>query len=230
VRLCVPYAILADTALLKTAPQVMLSSGVGDILGKYVAIRDWRLALREQGEYACERIISMVEDAAGRCVAGIPGVVRREAQALLDMADTLIMSGAAIAMHGESSRPASGCEHQLAHYWEVALLLGGGKESPLHGNLVGLGTQAACRLYQLAGEEFDLALPGALPAAGEIAGYMAQLGDYASLEALGVTRELFYDSFFHATKANGRYTLITYLTEKNRLEHYAALLTGEFFA
>jgi glycerol-1-phosphate dehydrogenase [NAD(P)+] len=229
IRLCVPHAILADSALLKTAPQVMVSSGVGDILGKYVAIRDWRLAHREKGEYICDYIISLVEDAVGRCVAGIADVCSRKDSALLDMVDTLIMSGAAIAMHGESSRPASGCEHQLAHYWEVALL-NNEKESPLHGNLVALGTQAACRLYQLAMKEFDLDFPGILPKPEEITAMMAQLGDFSSMKTLGVTRELFYQSFFHATESNGRYTLITYLSEKGRLEHYAELLTKEFFS
>jgi glycerol dehydrogenase-like iron-containing ADH family enzyme len=43
-------AVGGDVDLVKTAPDHMLASGAGDNLGKYVAIRDWRLAQRETGE------------------------------------------------------------------------------------------------------------------------------------------------------------------------------------
>ena len=230
VPLGVPHAIIADSDLLKTAPGVMISSGVGDILGKYVALCDWQLATRETGEYYCDYIADMIYAAAERCAVNIENVKTRESAAITDMADTLIISGVAIAMHG-LSRPASGSEHQLAHYWEVALHgKKPGQNDPLHGNYVALATEAACRLYELAGEEFDLALPYFPPKAEWVRERMSALGDYSTKEVMGVTRELFYDSFFHATESNGRYTLIMFLEQKGRLEHYAKLLTDEFFA
>lgn len=229
VPLGVPYAVVADTDLLRTAPDVMLSAGVGDILGKYVALRDWKLAEREKGEYFCPRIAGMIDTAVGRCAAGMEGIAKRDPAAIKDMADTLVLSGVAISMHG-LSRPASGSEHQLAHHWEVELLGVHGRETPLHGNLVGFGTQVACRLYRLAGEEFDLDFPYPLPAPEEIAGCMRIFGGYGEKETLGITRELLYDSFFHATAANGRYTVISFLEEQGRLGRYARLVTDEVFA
>jgi len=228
VQLCVPYAIVTDTDLMKTAPEEMLSSGVGDILGKYVALWDWKLAQQETGEYFCEYIADMINDAVKRCVDGISQIGNRNPQVITDMAETLVMSGVAISMHGVS-RPASGCEHQLAHYWEVALIKPD-TNTPLHGNFVGLGTEIACRMYQIAGEEFGIKFDYPLPSPSEISDYMRSLGSYSSIETLGVTKEMFYDSFFHATAANGRYTLISYLEEKGRLEAYAKQITEEFFA
>ena len=40
----VPYAILAESRVLATAPVEMLQSGYGDIIGKYSALNDWRLS------------------------------------------------------------------------------------------------------------------------------------------------------------------------------------------
>jgi glycerol-1-phosphate dehydrogenase [NAD(P)+] len=228
IPLSVPYGIIADTQLMKTAPDEMLSSGVGDILGKYVALCDWKLARREMDEYFCAAIADMIDTALTRCVNGIAKLGGRDPEAVLAMADTLIMSGVAISMHG-ISRPASGCEHQLAHYWEVALL-DGDADCPLHGNFVGFGTEVACRLYEMAGKEFDLVFPYRLPTSDEIRGYMRLLGDYSSIKTLGITRDLLYDSFFHATEANGRYTLITFLKDKGRLDYYAKAITDSYFS
>ena len=229
VQLGTPYAILADSDLLCTAPDEMLSSGVGDILGKYVALCDWQLATRETGEYYCDYIADMIYTAANRCANSIEQVKTRNAAALADMADTLVMSGVAISMHG-LSRPASGSEHQLAHYWEVALHgKKTGRNAPLHGNYVALGAQVACRLYELASKEFDMNFPYFPPKADWVRQCMDSLGDYATIETMGVTRELFYESFFHATESNHRYTLIMFLEQKGRLEHYAKLLANEFY-
>jgi glycerol-1-phosphate dehydrogenase [NAD(P)+] len=221
----VPYAIIADSDILKDAPAVMISSGVGDILGKYVALYDWKLAQREKGAHFCPHIAELVKTAVDRCVESIPKLIERDVDAMTSMADALIMSGVCICMHGDS-RPASGCEHHLSHFWEVALH-GGEKDSPLHGNLVGQGTKVACRMYQMAAEEYNLDFPYYLPTPQEIDDYIHQLGDYGTLETLGVTKDLFYESFFH--KANDRYNLMFLLEDDGKLESYARRLTDEFF-
>lgn len=226
VPLTVPHGIIADTVMLQTAPAVMFTAGVGDILGKFTALADWNLAARITDEHYCPEIAGMIRDAANRCVADIPRFAQRDAQAVQNMADTLILSGVAISMHG-NSRPASGCEHQLAHHWEVELLHPA-KEPPLHGNLVGFGTRVACRMYQLAGEDFDLPEAQGLPTPAIIRTQLQVLGNHAEAEVLGITRDMFYDSFFHATASNGRYTLLSWLEEQNALERYATRLTEEF--
>jgi glycerol-1-phosphate dehydrogenase [NAD(P)+] len=56
----------------------------------------------------------------------------------------LIESGIAIAMVG-TSRPASGCEHQVSHFWDLQAANGRRPHEP-HGLQVGYATQFAMRL------------------------------------------------------------------------------------
>lgn len=46
-----PIAIVADVDLIGRSPYRMLASGCGDVIGKYTAVRDWRLAHRIRNEY-----------------------------------------------------------------------------------------------------------------------------------------------------------------------------------
>ena len=39
-----PLAVFADLDVLCAAPPAMIAAGVGDVLGKYTALADWRLA------------------------------------------------------------------------------------------------------------------------------------------------------------------------------------------
>lgn len=45
-----PIAIIADTDLIKKAPQRTLHSGIGDLLGKVTSVWDWKLAARLRSE------------------------------------------------------------------------------------------------------------------------------------------------------------------------------------
>lgn len=221
----VPYGIVADPKLLVTAPDVMVSAGIGDVLGKYVTLLDWRLAAREGREDYCPDIASLIGKACRRCRDNWRAVLTRSPEAVSDMTDTLIMAGAAISMFG-SSRPAAGSEHQLAHCWETREAEKG-EAAGLHGNYVGLGTVAALLLYREASREFDLVPEDfLLPDPEEIAAILEAAGGYATKEALGVEKGAFRDSFLHAAHNHPRYTLLTYLMEKGRLAHYADVVTG----
>lgn len=223
-----PYGIVIDTQLLVTAPDEMLSAGIGDVLGKHVTLADWRLAAREGREHYCPEISDLIEAACRRCQAGYRGVLGRDPAALGDMADTLVMAGAAISMFG-TSRPCAGSEHQLAHVWEVEALRGGAR-SPLHGNFVGLGTVAAILLYREAADELDFSSLGyALPAPEEIEAILAEAGGWALKERLGVGRASFLDAFGHAARVNPRYTVLTWLHERGRLDHYARIVTDRMY-
>lgn len=227
VMLTVPYGIAGDTDLIKTAPDHMLAAGAGDILGKYVALRDWKLAERETGEYYCPYIAKLVLSTADRMASSLPGLFGREDEMLHGMMDSLIMAGITICMYG-TSRPAAGAEHQIAHSWEVAAIQAG-TNTYLHGNYVGLGALVACRLYELAGKEFDL--PGGENAvsSAQMEGYLSHLKGYSSMKTLGISREVFHEGILHAAQPEIRYTLASYLGQKGRIGAYADQLTEEFF-
>jgi glycerol-1-phosphate dehydrogenase [NAD(P)+] len=54
-----PQVIIADTAVLAAAPAVLKSAGFGDMVAKYIALADWRIAALTVGEYYCDRIAAV---------------------------------------------------------------------------------------------------------------------------------------------------------------------------
>jgi glycerol-1-phosphate dehydrogenase [NAD(P)+] len=227
VMLTVPYGIVGDTDLIKTAPDHMLAAGAGDILGKYVAIRDWKLAQRETGEYYCPYIADLVLSTADSMALSLPRLFDRDEEVLHGMMDSLVMAGITICMYG-TSRPAAGAEHQIAHFWEVAAIQAG-TNTYLHGNYVGLGALVACRLYELAGQEFDLPGSESVISSAQMKGYVSYLKGFSSLKTLGISREVFHEGILHAAQPEIRYTLASYLGQKDKIEAYADQLTEEFF-
>ena len=136
----VPYAILGDLAIIRNAPMNMIAAGVGDILGKYTCLCDWAVAHMLNGEYHCTAIEQLVRHSIATVTAGIANAKNRDAAAISSIMEALIYSGIAMSFAG-NSRPASGSEHHLSHYWEMMYLFEG-KKPVLHGTKVGIGTIA----------------------------------------------------------------------------------------
>lgn len=145
-----PLAVIGDVDVLKEAPMEMLSAGVGDILGKYVCLTDWKLSHLLQGEYHCSEVEEMVRESIRQVAENIGGITRREPGAVKKLMEALTLSGIAMSYVG-NSRPASGSEHHLSHYWEMMYLFEG-RSPVLHGTKVGIGTVAALHLYRMLGD------------------------------------------------------------------------------
>ncbi|NRT28226.1 glycerol-1-phosphate dehydrogenase [NAD(P)+] [Clostridium beijerinckii] len=141
-----PYAIIADSNIMKDAPFEMICAGFGDILGKYTALSDWRLSNTIYNEYFCDTTEKLVRNAMYKCFENIEGAVKRDVKAIEYISEALILSGIAMTLSG-NSRPASGAEHHLSHYWEIDKL-SRKLEHPLHGNSVGVGTVISAWLYK----------------------------------------------------------------------------------
>lgn len=140
----VPKAIIADTAVLKDAPMEMLQAGYGDIIGKYSCLNDWRLSHAVNGELLCEDVYRLTYDTVTQ-VAGIgERIVLRDERSIADLMRALVIVGIAMAYMG-NSRPASGSEHHLSHYFEVTGLLRG-EPYFCHGIDVAYSTYITARL------------------------------------------------------------------------------------
>ena len=113
-----PEIVLADTEIIKNAPMELVRSGVGDIMAKYTALADWKMAHVLTNELLCEKIYSIMQDAADTVMQSVPGIARGEESAYADVTYALIMSGIAMQMMG-NSRPASGAEHHISHMIEM---------------------------------------------------------------------------------------------------------------
>jgi len=90
----------------------------------------------------CDLVLASVK----KCVDSVPGLIKRDAQALQYLMESLVLSGIAISYIGHS-RPASSSEHHLAHFLEMQSIFRG-EYGELHGTNVGLGTCIVHKLYK----------------------------------------------------------------------------------
>ena len=138
--------IIGDTDILKTAPDHMLRSGLGDMLAKFVSIAEWRIAHLITGEYYCEEVAQLIRTAVKKCVDNAEGLLRREDAAIEAVFEGLVIGGVAMAYAGVS-RPASGVEHYFSHVWDMRGLEFGTKVD-LHGIQCAMATVKAVKLYE----------------------------------------------------------------------------------
>ena len=141
-----PLGCIVDSKIAAEAPKEMVASGYADLIAKIPAGADWMLADAIGSEAIHELAWRFVQgplrdslSAPEKCAAG-------------DVAETeklcsgLVMSGFAMQAM-DSSRPASGTEHQVSHYLDMEGLCYNGKHVS-HGFKVGLGTLASTKTLE----------------------------------------------------------------------------------
>jgi glycerol-1-phosphate dehydrogenase [NAD(P)+] len=141
-----PLGVFADLAVLSAAPQEMTASGFGDMLGKYIALADWRLGELLWHETRDEAISERVRQAVDRCVERVSDIGQASPAGIQALMDGLIESGLCM-LDANNSRPASGTEHQISHHLEMKLLWNH-KPAVLHGAKVGAATIIAAEYYE----------------------------------------------------------------------------------
>lgn len=141
-----PAAIIGDVDVLKNAPMRMIQSGFGDIIGKYSALNDWKLAHCVNGEYFCKEIYQLVYDTVLKTEALADGIQTRNEEAIQTLMEALVIVGIAMSFVG-NSRPASGSEHHLSHYYEIVGILNN-EEYFLHGIDVAYSTVVTQKLRE----------------------------------------------------------------------------------
>ena len=114
----VPAAIIADVDVLANAPFDMIAAGYGDIIGKYSCLNDWQLSALVNEEYLCEYVTNATYDTVETTVSLADGIRERNADAIGALMEALVAVGILMAYVG-NSRPASGSEHHLSHYFEI---------------------------------------------------------------------------------------------------------------
>ncbi len=142
----VPKAIIADVDILKDAPMEMIQSGYGDIIGKLSCLNDWRLAAAVNNEYFCQYVYDLTMQMADSIKDDGELLQKRDVNAVKRLAEALIGVGVAMAYVG-NSRPASGSEHHLSHFFEITGIM---NDEPyfMHGTDVAFSTIYTCRMRE----------------------------------------------------------------------------------
>lgn len=139
-----PRWIIAELDVLCAAPIAMIRAGVGDIIGKVSCLNDWQLSHLINDEYLCPMVYDLMQSQVTRCIDDIPLIIARDPGGIHRLMEHLVMAGIGMSYVG-NSRPASGSEHHLAHFYEVVGLLRG-FEYFSHGIDVAYGTMVTCAL------------------------------------------------------------------------------------
>ncbi|MBK8446982.1 MAG: sn-glycerol-1-phosphate dehydrogenase [Micropruina sp.] len=143
-----PAVCLADWTVLAAAPAEMTASGYGDLLGKVPAGADWILADAVGVEALDDYVWGLVQGPLRASLSRPDALAAGDEAAIGELTEGLLMSGLAMQAH-ESSRPASGAEHQFSHLWEME---GHGVDiTPRrlsHGFKVAVGSVSIAALYE----------------------------------------------------------------------------------
>lgn len=142
----VPQAIIADIDILRDAPMEMIRSGYGDIIGKLSCLNDWRLAASVNNEYFCRYVYDLTMRMTDSIKNDGELLQKRDPNAIKRLMEALIGVGIAMAYAG-NSRPASGSEHHLSHFFEITGII---NNEPyfMHGTDVAFSTVYTCRMRE----------------------------------------------------------------------------------
>ena len=136
-----PYGMVLDARIAAEAPEEMSASGYADLIAKIPAGADWIIADAIGVEKLDEFAFHEVQDDLREALSDPEGIRRGDVAKVEQLAEGLLLSGFAM-QAVQSSRPASGAEHQFSHYWDMEHLAFNGKLVS-HGFKVGIGTLAS---------------------------------------------------------------------------------------
>lgn len=145
-----PCFVLADSEIFSKAPSRLTASGVGDLIGKFTSICDWKISHAITGEYISMPVVEWEQDILKALIDNLDGIGSGDFEAYENLMYGLLLSGLAMQMIG-NSRPASGAEHHCSHLWEMATI-----NEPIdfyHGEKVGVGLCMVSAVYKKALEK-----------------------------------------------------------------------------
>ncbi len=184
-----PLAVIADTAIIATAPYRLLAAGCGDIISNYTAVRDWELAHRLRDEPFSEYASIISKMTAKMLIESAEAIKPGLEESAWTVVKALVASGVAMSIAG-SSRPASGSEHKFSHALDKIA-----PKPALHGEQCGVGT---IMMMYLHGGNWQ-----------EIRTTLKTIGAPTNADELGIEEEYIIKALLHAHKIRPeRYTIL----------------------
>ena len=133
-----PLGCIVDSKVAAEAPKEMVASGYADLIAKIPAGADWILADAIGSELIHPAAWKFVQGPLRESLSNPAGAASGDIAETEKLCAGLVMSAFAMQVMG-SSRPASGTEHQVSHYWDMEDLCHNGLPVS-HGFKVGIGT------------------------------------------------------------------------------------------
>ena len=137
-----PLAIIADTDVIAQGPWRFVVSGCGDIIAKFTAVKDWKLAHLEVNEYYGGYAASLALMSAQLVTENAKFIISEKDEGLHVLLEALISCGVAMSIAG-SSRPCSGSEHLFSHALDLL-----NHNHAMHGEQCGVGSILIAYLYR----------------------------------------------------------------------------------
>lgn len=134
-----PYAFVMDPVIAAGAPKELAASGYADLIAKIPAGADWMIAECVGAEGIDSFAWSLVQNGLRESLADPAAVFAGDVEKTEALCEGLLMSGFAMQAM-QSSRPASGTEHQYSHCWDMENLCYPDGTHVSHGFKVGIGT------------------------------------------------------------------------------------------
>lgn len=220
-----PLAVFADIEVLRDAPQELTAAGFGDIVGKYTSLVDWKISSFVANEPYNTLAADLTRKSLDSCVNNLGRIAKHTDDGLKVLIQSLIESGLVMLVL-DFSRPASGGEHHLSHYWEMNMLKNDRKQL-LHGAKVGVATTIIIDLYKRFIIKFDeksilsdyessedflgklqdiKRMIDELPDSAVIRKYLSKIGGPATTKELNIDDQLVADSLNEAFRLRDRCT------------------------
>jgi glycerol-1-phosphate dehydrogenase [NAD(P)+] len=137
-----PIAIIADTNIIIQAPWRLAVSGCGDVIAKFTAVKDWKLAHEDIHEYYGGYAASLALMSAKLVMQDAELIKPRSEEGLRVLLEALISCGVSMSIAG-SSRPCSGSEHMFSHALDMIK-----PNCAMHGERCGVGTIIMAYLHR----------------------------------------------------------------------------------
>lgn len=134
-----PFGILVDTDVIKSAPVRFLYSGIGDMVSKISSTYDWQHE-EDLGYTEVNDCAMMIAKKAVNSFVRTPFESVNDQYFLKELLDSLALSGIANEIAG-SSLPTSGSEHMISHALDSFM-----DHPQLHGIQVGIATYIMCKI------------------------------------------------------------------------------------
>ena len=141
-----PALVVADLNIISGAPMFLTVSGIADILSKHISLADWKIARLVAGEYYCERVAALAQEALDMMISCADTLRRGGAPDFEAMTMAQMLSGLTMQLLG-NSRAASGAEHLIAHLIEMKPPRFENAHG-IHGECVGVGTVLCAAEYR----------------------------------------------------------------------------------